>query len=123
MFEMIIAFAVGILILCLVAKLISLPLRLFWKFITNSIVGAVMLWVVNLFGASVPIDILRALIAGVFGIPGVICILLYQYLQISRHTKSASEHCLRRAFCAIIGACRLAAIFCPRKRGACPWNN
>ena len=80
MFEMIIAFAVGIIILALILKLVSIPIRLFWKFITNSIIGALMLWVVNLFGAGVPIDILRALIAGIFGIPGVIVILLYQYL-------------------------------------------
>ena len=69
MFEMIIAFAVGIIILCLIAKIISLPVKLLWKFITNSLIGAVMLWVVNLFGAGIPIDIVRALIAGIFGIP------------------------------------------------------
>ena len=53
MFEMIIAFAVGIIILCLIAKIISLPVKLLWKFITNSLIGAVMLWVVNLFGAGI----------------------------------------------------------------------
>ncbi|WP_294160376.1 pro-sigmaK processing inhibitor BofA family protein [uncultured Selenomonas sp.] len=80
MFESVIGLAVGIIILALIMKLVSIPIHLFWKFITNSIVGAVMLWVVNLFGAGIPIDIVRALIAGVFGIPGVIVILLYQYL-------------------------------------------
>ena len=80
MFESVIGLAVGIIILALIMKLVSIPIHLFWKCITNSIVGAVMLWVVNLFGAGIPIDIVRALIAGVFGIPGVIVILLYQYL-------------------------------------------
>ena len=80
MFEAVIGAAIGIIILALILKLVSIPIRLFWKFITNSIIGAIMLWVVNLFGAGVPIDILRALIAGIFGIPGVIVILLYQYL-------------------------------------------
>ncbi|MCI6086597.1 pro-sigmaK processing inhibitor BofA family protein [Selenomonas sp.] len=80
MFEAVIGAAIGIIILALILKLVSIPIRLFWKFITNSIIGALMLWVVNLFGAGVPIDILRALIAGIFGIPGVIVILLYQYL-------------------------------------------
>ena len=80
MFESVIGLAIGIIILALILKLVSIPIRLFWKFITNSIIGALMLWVVNLFGAGVPIDILRALIAGIFGIPGVIVILLYQYL-------------------------------------------
>ena len=80
MFESVIGLAIGIIILALILKLVSIPIRLFWKFITDSIIGALMLWVVNLFGAGVPIDILRALIAGIFGIPGVIVILLYQYL-------------------------------------------
>ena len=80
MFEAVIGAAIGIIILALILKLVSIPIRLFLKFITNSIIGALMLWVVNLFGAGVPIDILRALIAGIFGIPGVIVILLYQYL-------------------------------------------
>ena len=80
MFEAVIGAAIGIIILALILKLVSIPIRLFWKFITNSIIGALMLWVVNLFGAGVPIDILRALIAGIFGIPGVIVISLYQYL-------------------------------------------
>lgn len=80
MFESIIGVAIGIVILALILKLAALPIHLFWKFITNSLVGAVMLWAVNLFGANIPIDILRALIAGVFGIPGVLAILLYQYL-------------------------------------------
>ena len=79
MFEMIVAFAIGIIILCLIAKIIALPMKFLWKFITNSLIGAVMLWVVNLFGAGVPIDIMRALIAGIFGIPGVLAILLYQH--------------------------------------------
>ena len=79
MFEMIVAFAIGIIILCLIAKIIALPMKLLWKFITNSLIGAVMLWVVNLFGAGVPIDLMRALIAGIFGIPGVLAILLYQH--------------------------------------------
>ena len=80
MFTSVIGVAVGIILLALIMKLVSIPIHLFWKFITNSIIGALMLWVVNLFGAGVPIDIVRALIAGVFGIPGVIVILLYQYL-------------------------------------------
>ena len=76
MLELIVAFAVGILVLCLLAKLISLPLKLMWKLVTNSLAGAILLWVVDLFGAGIEITFLKALIAGVFGIPGVIVLLL-----------------------------------------------
>ena len=43
MFEMLTAFAVGLVVLCLVGKIISLPLQLVWKLITNSIIGAILL--------------------------------------------------------------------------------
>ena len=74
--EIIAAFAVGLIALCLIGKLVSLPMKLLWKMITNSVVGAVVLWVVNIFGAGVDITFLKALIAGVRGVPGVIIVLL-----------------------------------------------
>jgi len=78
MLELVVALAVGILILCLLAKLISLPFKLVWKLVTNSLAGAILLWVADLFGAGIEITFIKALIAGVFGIPGVIVILLLQ---------------------------------------------
>ena len=74
--EIIAAFAVGLIALCLIGKIIALPMKILWKMVTNSIVGAVLLWVVNLFGAGVQITFLKALIAGVLGVPGVIIVLL-----------------------------------------------
>ncbi len=76
MFELIAAFAVGIIALCLIAKIISIPAKLLWKLVTNSLVGAVMLWIVSLVGLHVKITFLTALIAGIFGIPGVIAVLI-----------------------------------------------
>ena len=74
--ELIVAFAVGLIVLCLIGKIISLPMKILWKMITNSIVGAVLLWVVNLFGAGVQITFIKALVAGVLGVPGIIIVLL-----------------------------------------------
>ena len=68
--------AVAVLIFAVLGKVISLPLRIVWKLITNSVVGAIILWVVNLFGAGIEITFLRALIAGFFGIPGVVVLLI-----------------------------------------------
>ena len=78
--EVIVAFAIGIIVLALLAKLISLPLRLVGKLITDSIIGAIRLWVVNLFGAGIHIGFLKALIAGIFGIPGVIVLLILAHI-------------------------------------------
>lgn len=74
--ELVVAFAIGLIILCLIGKIVSLPVKLLWKMITNSIVGTVMLWIVNLFGAGIQITFIKALVAGVFGIPGVLVVVL-----------------------------------------------
>ena len=72
MFEFITAFAIGLVVLCLVGKVVSLPLHLVWKLIT--------LWFVKLVAVKVQITFLSALVAGFFGVPGVIAVLLYTYL-------------------------------------------
>ena len=78
--SIVVAFAVGMLVLCIIGKVVSMPIRLIWKFITNSIFGAFLLCIVKLFGLHVQINIITALIAGVFGIPGVIGVTIYSYL-------------------------------------------
>lgn len=78
--EVIFSFMVGLMVLFVILKVLSLPFRIIWKLFTNSIVGAVMLWVVNLFGAGIEITFFKALLAGIFGIPGVVVILLAHFL-------------------------------------------
>lgn len=80
MLELVVAFAVGLILLGILLKLLSLPFRLVWKFITNSVAGAVILWVVSLIGIPVKINIISALVAGIFGVPGVLAIIAYTYL-------------------------------------------
>lgn len=80
MMELITGVAVGLIILCIIGKIIALPMRLLWKFITNSITGAILLWVVKLVDPSTVINVITALIAGIFGIPGVIVVLIYSHM-------------------------------------------
>ena len=77
MVESTLAFAVGLLTLCVIGKLIKLPIQLLLKFVSNSVCGAIMLFVVNLFGMDIHITILKALFAGIFGIPGVLIIIIW----------------------------------------------
>lgn len=79
--EAITALAIGIVILCMLGKVISMPMHLLWKLITNSIAGSIMLWAVNLFGAGIKITFMKALIAGVLGIPGVVLVWVLDYLN------------------------------------------
>ena len=57
-------------------KLISLP---FWL-LKNSIVGAIMIYIFNFFGLfTIKLTFIHCLIAGIFGVPGVIGLVAYTY--------------------------------------------
>ena len=60
--DIIAALAVGIVLFAILGKVIALPLRI--------------LWVINLFGVGIEITFFKALIVGIFGIPGVIVVLI-----------------------------------------------
>lgn len=64
----------GILIIGALAFFIELPLKIIW----NSIVGAAILYLVNLTGLiAIKITFIHALIVGVFGVPGLIVLAIY----------------------------------------------
>lgn len=69
---------VGVVLLLVIVKLLSMPFKLVW----NGICGAILLWLVNVLGAFVgfglKITILKALIAGFFGIPGALAVILFE---------------------------------------------
>jgi inhibitor of the pro-sigma K processing machinery len=70
--------AIGVVILYIIVKLLALPFKLVW----NGIIGAVMLWLANLLGGAlfnvkIHITIIKALIAGFFGIPGAAAVILW----------------------------------------------
>lgn len=78
--EVILGYAIGILAIYLIAKVISVPVRILTKLIFNGIAGGIMLFIINFvgapFGITIGINIISALIAGFFGIPGVILLIL-----------------------------------------------
>ncbi|MBR1553147.1 MAG: pro-sigmaK processing inhibitor BofA family protein [Schwartzia sp.] len=75
---MVISFAVGLLAIVLLIKLLKWPVEMLLKFVSNSVCGAILLFIVDLFGAGIEITVLKALLAGVFGIPGVIGIFVWE---------------------------------------------
>mgnify|MGYP000975766645 CR=1 FL=1 len=78
--DIIAGIAIGIIVFAILGKLIALPFRILWKLITNSIVGAIILWVINLFGVGIEITFLKSLIVGIFGIPGVVVVLIAHFM-------------------------------------------
>lgn len=81
-FDIIIAYAAGLILLYVVGWLLLVPLKIVWRFILNGIIGGIALWLLNLIGALIGITIAinpaTALTVGFLGIPGLILILLLQ---------------------------------------------
>ena len=74
MIEIIVGLVAGLLIITALKFFIELP----FKLILNSIVGAAILWLVNLTGIiMIKITFVHALIVGLFGIPGLILLAIY----------------------------------------------
>ncbi len=80
--SVILAFAVGLLALYILFRVFTLPVRIFWKLLYNGILGGILLWLFNLAGSLVGFKLaitpITALIAGFFGLPGVVSLVLYQ---------------------------------------------
>ena len=73
--ELIVAFALGLTLLYLIGWLLLVPMRLMWRLMAGSLLGALALMIINRFGAllnySLPLNPLSALAVGALGLPGV----------------------------------------------------
>ena len=69
----------AVLVIFALLKILSAPIRLIFKLLINTAVGFALLFLVNLFGSyfgfSLEMNLLNALITGIFGIPGVIVLI------------------------------------------------
>ena len=78
--EMWLAAGAALVVVFFVINMFSLSLKLLW----NGICGVILLWLFNLvggiFGVTIPIHFISALVAGFFGVPGVIVMLLMQVM-------------------------------------------
>lgn len=75
------AYAAGILLIYLSGKFLFVPLKWILKLIANSILGGILLLIIDgigeNFGLFVPINPVTSVIAGVLGVPGVVILLLF----------------------------------------------
>ncbi|MEQ8198958.1 MAG: pro-sigmaK processing inhibitor BofA family protein [Clostridiaceae bacterium] len=73
---------IGLFLLVIFFKFFSWPIKMLMKFIINGILGAVLLIIVNFlgsaFGITIAINMTTALIAGFFGIPGVVFMIIFK---------------------------------------------
>lgn len=68
----IVSFIVGIAILVIVLKLISLPFKIIIKFVINSIIGGILLSICSYFGIGITVTGWTVLLTGLFGVPGFV---------------------------------------------------
>lgn len=68
----------------IIGVLLVLPIKIVVRLVLNGIIGAVALFVINIFGGmigfTIGINPITALVAGFLGIPGIILLLFLQYL-------------------------------------------
>lgn len=68
----------------IIAKIFTWPLKKILKLLLNIAVGLVMILLVNVFGESIglhiPFNIITAIVAGSLGIPGVIALIVINYI-------------------------------------------
>jgi inhibitor of the pro-sigma K processing machinery len=80
----VIAYAVGLILLYVVGRILIVPLKIVVKLIYNAIVGGVVLLALNFLGGYIGLHIalnpITALLVGFLGVPGIILLLVLKYI-------------------------------------------
>lgn len=76
----IVTFLIGIAILVVVLKIISLPFKIIMKFVINSIIGGIILAICAHFGILINIYWWTVVLTGLFGVPGFVISLIITFL-------------------------------------------
>ena len=83
--ELILSFAIGLALLCLIGYLLLVPRRFMWRLVAGGVMGALALWAVNLLGAlvgfRVEINPFTAMAVGFLGLPGAALVVALQLLM------------------------------------------
>lgn len=66
-------YAIVLLLLCFFGKLLIFPVKILFKLLLNSIVGGILLLIINAIGGNIdiflPLNIITVLVAGMLGVP------------------------------------------------------
>jgi inhibitor of the pro-sigma K processing machinery len=81
----ILALFFGIIVIYLLARVLYFPLRVFFRFLLNTVAGGLLLVIFNYFGGAflglhIGLNIITALVVGAMGIPGIVLLLVLQRL-------------------------------------------
>ena len=83
--ELVLSFAIGLALLCLIGTLLLVPRRFIWRLLAGGVMGALALGVVNLLGGlvglSVEVNPLTAMAVGFLGLPGAALVVALRMLM------------------------------------------
>lgn len=69
----------------IVGKILTFPIRKILKLIFNTIMGGVIIYIINLIGANfgfhIGLNIITSLVVGILGIPGAILLVILQFIM------------------------------------------
>lgn len=68
----ILSYVIAIAVLILVLKILTLPMKIIIKFVINSIVGGIILYICAFFGIFVAVNWWMVVLTGLFGVPGLV---------------------------------------------------
>ncbi len=78
------AFLFAIILLYIVGRVLFVPIKFLGRLLMNAVIGGAVLWGLNIFGGAIGIhigiNVVTALIVGFLGIPGVLLLVILQYL-------------------------------------------
>ena len=82
--ELILSFAIGLTLLCLIGYLLLVPMRFMWRLMAGGVMGALALGLINLLGGlmgfNVEINPFTAMAVGFLGLPGVALVVALELL-------------------------------------------
>lgn len=85
-FQVVLFFALGLILLYFTGWLLLAPLKFIMKLLASGLLGGLLLLIINLvggiFSVTIAINPLSALIAGYFGVPGIILLLLLKIILV-----------------------------------------
>lgn len=83
-FSIILAYVFGLVLLFFIGWFLVIPIRFVFKLVVNGIIGGIVLVILNFIGGFIGITIginpITALIVGFLGIPGILLLLIVQYI-------------------------------------------
>ena len=73
-----------VLTMVVVGKIFLFPLKLLLKLVFNTIIGAAIIYIINLIGANfgfhIGLNLVTSLVVGILGIPGAILLVILQFI-------------------------------------------